>query len=270
MWLSPRDRPLARSRPARRHEPVEKVDDHVRQVVAEMRRVMFELRGVGLAAPQVGVPLRLMLVCPSGEPGQEQVLINPQVLRPTARRWGRRGASRSRASTATWRGPRRCGCATATSTARRARWTSTASSRASCSTKPTTSTARCSSTGWTRRAGARPSPRSTNCVRLSLCAPLRPTVPLQASGLGAPALPSCTTQARLDVPLRGRRARRLDAHVLRALRARALVPPAGRHRRRVRRAPSRAPATCSSTSSGSPRGSAARPSCSRSRRTRSR
>ena len=41
---------------------------------------MFELRGVGLAAPQVGVPLRLMLVCPSGEPGQEQVLINPQIL----------------------------------------------------------------------------------------------------------------------------------------------------------------------------------------------
>ena len=61
-------------------KPVEKVDDHVRQVVAEMRRVMFELRGVGLAAPQVGVPLRMMLVCPSGEPGEEQVLINPQVL----------------------------------------------------------------------------------------------------------------------------------------------------------------------------------------------
>jgi peptide deformylase len=72
-------------------KPVEKVDDHVRQVVAEMRRVMFELRGVGLAAPQVGVPLRLMLVCPSGEPGQEQVLLNPQVLTADGTQVGEEG-----------------------------------------------------------------------------------------------------------------------------------------------------------------------------------
>jgi peptide deformylase len=72
-------------------QPVEKVDDRVRQVVAEMRRVMFELRGVGLAAPQVGVPLRLMLVCPSGEPGQEQVLINPQILAADGTQVGEEG-----------------------------------------------------------------------------------------------------------------------------------------------------------------------------------
>jgi peptide deformylase len=58
---------------------VERVDDELRGVVAEMRRVMFELRGVGLAAPQVGVAKRLMLVCPSGEPGDEEVVINPVV-----------------------------------------------------------------------------------------------------------------------------------------------------------------------------------------------
>ena len=72
-------------------KPVEKVDDHVRQVVAEMRRVMFELRGVGLAAPQVGVPLRLMLVCPSGEPGEERVLINPQILTADGTQVGEEG-----------------------------------------------------------------------------------------------------------------------------------------------------------------------------------
>jgi peptide deformylase len=60
--------------------PVEKVDEHVRAVVAEMRRVMFELKGVGLAAPQVGVPLRLMLVCPTGSPGEERVLVNPRIV----------------------------------------------------------------------------------------------------------------------------------------------------------------------------------------------
>ena len=60
--------------------PVEAVDDDLRQVVGEMRRVMFELRGVGLAAPQVGIARRLMLVCPSGEPGEEEVVLNPEIL----------------------------------------------------------------------------------------------------------------------------------------------------------------------------------------------
>lgn len=60
-------------------KPVERVDADLRAVVAEMRRVLFELRGVGLAAPQVGVGRRLMLVCPTGDPGTEQVLINPVI-----------------------------------------------------------------------------------------------------------------------------------------------------------------------------------------------
>ena len=60
--------------------PVKKVDPELRDVVGEMRRVMFELRGVGLAAPQVGVDRRLMLVCPSGVPGDDIVVINPTIL----------------------------------------------------------------------------------------------------------------------------------------------------------------------------------------------
>jgi peptide deformylase len=60
--------------------PIEAVDDDLRRVVGEMRRVMFELRGVGLAAPQVGIARRLMLVCPSGEPGDEEVVLNPEVV----------------------------------------------------------------------------------------------------------------------------------------------------------------------------------------------
>lgn len=74
-----------------RARPVEQVDDHLRAVVAEMRRVMFELKGVGLAAPQVGVPLRLMLVCPSGEPGDERVLLNPELVLGDGRQAGEEG-----------------------------------------------------------------------------------------------------------------------------------------------------------------------------------
>lgn len=72
-------------------QPVAHVDLRVRQIVSEMRRVMFDLRGVGLAAPQVGVALRLMLVCPSGEPGDEQVLLNPRVLSQEGSQVGEEG-----------------------------------------------------------------------------------------------------------------------------------------------------------------------------------
>ena len=60
--------------------PVEEVDDELRAVVGEMRRLMFELRGVGLAAPQAGVAKRLILICPSGQPGDDEVMINPEVI----------------------------------------------------------------------------------------------------------------------------------------------------------------------------------------------
>src|SRR5438093_5035818 len=45
-----------------------------------MKRIMFDLRGVGLAAPQVGISKRMMLVCPSGDPGDETVVLNPEIV----------------------------------------------------------------------------------------------------------------------------------------------------------------------------------------------
>ena len=61
-------------------EEIEQVDDRLRLIVGEMRRIMFELRGVGLAAPQVGIAKRLMLVCPTGQPGEEKVVLNPEII----------------------------------------------------------------------------------------------------------------------------------------------------------------------------------------------
>ncbi len=72
-------------------QPVARVDARLREIVAEMRRVLFDLKGVGLAAPQVGVAQRLMLVCPSGEPGTEQVLINPRLLSSSGSQVGEEG-----------------------------------------------------------------------------------------------------------------------------------------------------------------------------------
>lgn len=72
-------------------DPITEVDDTLRQVVGEMRRVMFELKGVGLAAPQVGVARRLMLVCPTGEPGDDAVMLNPEIVAEEGNEEGEEG-----------------------------------------------------------------------------------------------------------------------------------------------------------------------------------
>ncbi len=60
-------------------EPVEKVDGYVRNLIADMFETMYRDRGVGLAAVQVGVPLRLFLVDTSQHGGGKLVLINPKI-----------------------------------------------------------------------------------------------------------------------------------------------------------------------------------------------
>lgn len=72
-------------------EVITAVDEELRAAVAEMRRILFEQRGVGLAAPQVGIAKRLMLVCPSGEPGDEFVVINPEITTRAGEEVGEEG-----------------------------------------------------------------------------------------------------------------------------------------------------------------------------------
>ncbi|MCU0798018.1 MAG: peptide deformylase [Akkermansiaceae bacterium] len=47
---------------------VQEVDERVRQLVADMLETMYDAEGVGLAAPQVGVALRLAVVDVSHDP----------------------------------------------------------------------------------------------------------------------------------------------------------------------------------------------------------
>ncbi len=62
-------------------KPVEAVGDDVLQVLRDMAETMYMNRGVGLAAPQVGVGLRLIVVdARQGENGGELLkLINPRI-----------------------------------------------------------------------------------------------------------------------------------------------------------------------------------------------
>lgn len=62
-------------------EPVHEVDDEVRQLVADMFETMDAAPGVGLAAPQVGVPLRLFVYGWTEQDGTEWrgTAINPEL-----------------------------------------------------------------------------------------------------------------------------------------------------------------------------------------------
>ena len=59
--------------------PVEAFDDELRGVVRAMFERMYASNGVGLAAPQVGLKLRIMVLNPTGEPGDELALVNPTI-----------------------------------------------------------------------------------------------------------------------------------------------------------------------------------------------
>lgn len=62
--------------------PVERFDPELRSLAADMVETMHDAPGVGLAAPQVGVELRLAVVDLSvgKDPEQLLVLVNPEVL----------------------------------------------------------------------------------------------------------------------------------------------------------------------------------------------
>lgn len=59
--------------------PVEKIDDSIRRLVAKMTDLMVELKGVGFAAPQAGVPLRLFIISLNGSRENVRVYVNPTV-----------------------------------------------------------------------------------------------------------------------------------------------------------------------------------------------
>lgn len=60
--------------------PVERVDDEARAIWARMLDAMYAMLGVGLAAPQIGVPLRLA-VADCAKSGRAPVrLANPELL----------------------------------------------------------------------------------------------------------------------------------------------------------------------------------------------
>jgi peptide deformylase len=58
---------------------VTRFDDNIRRLVADMIETMRDAPGVGLAAPQIGVPLQVAVV--EAEKDEVHVLVNPEILK---------------------------------------------------------------------------------------------------------------------------------------------------------------------------------------------
>ena len=60
--------------------PVEKVDDEIRQLVDDMFETMYDAPGIGLAAIQINVPQRVIVIDISEDKSEPLCLINPEIL----------------------------------------------------------------------------------------------------------------------------------------------------------------------------------------------
>jgi peptide deformylase len=65
----------------RKASPVELVDDEVRQLIDDMFETMYDAPGIGLAAIQVNVSQRVIVVDVSEDRSEPVALVNPEITR---------------------------------------------------------------------------------------------------------------------------------------------------------------------------------------------
>jgi len=63
-------------------DPVEKIDDGIRQLAKDMLDTMYDAPGIGLAAPQIGEMKRVVVMdlAKEDEPADPIVMVNPEIL----------------------------------------------------------------------------------------------------------------------------------------------------------------------------------------------
>ncbi|HBR04146.1 MAG: peptide deformylase [Lachnospiraceae bacterium] len=74
-------------------KPVKEINDHLRELINDMFDTMYETGGVGLAAPQIGILKRLVVIDCGNEDGTENpiVLINPEIIEKDGEQTGYEG-----------------------------------------------------------------------------------------------------------------------------------------------------------------------------------
>lgn len=71
--------------PALRHKslPVTSINKDLHLNIGEMKELMYQAKGLGLAAPQVALPFQLLVMNVTGDPNKpecEEVFLNPQIV----------------------------------------------------------------------------------------------------------------------------------------------------------------------------------------------
>ena len=64
-------------------DPIEKIDDSVKELARDMLETMYDAPGIGLAAPQIGEMKRMVVMdlAKDGEAPDPLVMINPEILK---------------------------------------------------------------------------------------------------------------------------------------------------------------------------------------------
>ena len=71
--------------------PVEKMTPRIHDLIEDMLETMYDAQGVGLAAPQVGVLKRIVVIDVSPEGDQPIILINPEIIEKSGEQTGYEG-----------------------------------------------------------------------------------------------------------------------------------------------------------------------------------
>ncbi|MCR5251002.1 MAG: peptide deformylase [Lachnospiraceae bacterium] len=69
--------------------PITKMTEHLNELIDDMLETMYDAAGVGLAAPQVGVLKRVVVIDVTGE--DPHVLINPEIIASSGEQTGYEG-----------------------------------------------------------------------------------------------------------------------------------------------------------------------------------
>ena len=70
-------------------KPVKQMTPRIAELIGDMFETMYEANGVGLAAPQVGIMKRIVVM--DVEDGNQYVLINPEILETSGSQTGSEG-----------------------------------------------------------------------------------------------------------------------------------------------------------------------------------
>ncbi|MCR4757664.1 MAG: peptide deformylase [Butyrivibrio sp.] len=76
---------------AKKCKDVKEITPRIQELVADMLETMYEANGVGLAAPQVGILKRVVVIDCSPEGDQPIVMINPEILETSGEQTGYEG-----------------------------------------------------------------------------------------------------------------------------------------------------------------------------------